>query len=256
MSYNNTGELALPATQTKKATSTATQIISLPRRAISQAAQHLPQRPQQAMDVVQRAPSVLGERVVSMWQDSGILEQTQHTRALLSRMPAIVGLVSAVELFFLRRELLPDRYAFTVPAIGLLGTHDHPVYLPDIFLLLSASFWVPALTWLATAYLVPAVFGYFFNLGAAHSPSNGHASGRGRPSSARTSTVYDVDWFTFSIVKAVLTYVAYGQGVTFGVLDPVALSRINSAFYSEWKGVVTGTAVTGLLAIYEAVLRK
>jgi hypothetical protein len=167
----------------------------------------------------------------------------------------VVSAIALFELYRLRQEVLPDRYAFTVPAVGLLGTPDYPVHLPDMFALVTAGFWVPALTWALTSVILPSLGGYFFNLSSAAQQS---PAGRGRkPVSGGAHQVeYAVDPVMFSIVKAVVTYVVYAQGVTFGVIDPVAVSRINSALYSGWKGVLVGTAVSGLTAVYDAVLRK
>jgi len=173
------------------------------------------------------------------------------TRESLSTVKSVVYLIAAFELYYLRPELLPDRFAFTIPAIRFLGTGDYPVQLPDMFALLTASFWSPALTWVLTSLLLPAFFGYFFNLSAANAPTNT----RGRPRASQPE--YNVDPLTFSVAKAIATYVVYAQGVTFGgLVNPDSVARINSALYSGWKGVLVGTAVTGLSSVYDAVLKK
>jgi hypothetical protein len=189
------------------------------------------------------------------YKDSGITEATQTTREWLSTVHSVVSAIALFELYKLRQELLPDRYAFTVPAVKLLGTSDWPVHLPDMFALVTAAFWVPALTWALTSVVLPGVGGYFFNLGAAHRQA-ASSSGR-RRSGGQGRDEYAVDPLMFSVLKAVVTYVVYAQGVTFGgLVQPDAVSRINSALYSGWKGVLVGTAVSGLTAVYDAVLRK
>ena len=51
--------------------------------------------------------------------------------------------------------------------------------------------------------------------------------------------------------------IVYAQGATlYGLIDPTAVARINSALYSGWKGALVGTAVTGLASVYDAVLKK
>lgn len=199
------------------------------------------------------------ERVATLYHDSGITEATQTTREWLSTVHSVVSAIALFELYKLRQEVLPDRYAFTVPAVGFLGTPDYPVHLPDMFALVTAGFWGPALTWAATSVILPSLFGYFFNLGVgAHQHAPG--GGRGRRSAAAAATAtpeYAVDPLMFSIVKALVTYVVYAQGVTFGgLINPDSVSRINSALYSGWRGVLVGTAVSGLTAVYDAVLRK
>ncbi len=190
------------------------------------------------------------ERVASMYQDSGITEATQATRETLSTVTSVLFTIAAFELLFLRPELIPNRYAFTIPSVAFLGTGDYPVHIQDMFVLLTSSFWSPALTWAFTSFIVPSFFGYFFNLNAA----NQHPT-RGR--SRAHQTEYVVDPLTFSIVKAVITYVVYAQGVTFGDwIYQTSVARINSALYGGWKGVIAGAAISGLTSVYDAVLRK
>lgn len=224
-----------------------------PGRALSLASRiPLPPTPGDVARVVDEHTLAVRERVATIYNDSGIKEGTQATREALSTVTSIMFFVAAFELYYLRPELLNDRYAFTIPAVGLLGTSDYPVYLPDMFQLLTASFWNPALLWAFTSTIVPSFFGYFFNLSAAHAQS-----ARGRPATRSTQPEAVVDPLTFSVVKALITYVVYQQGVTFGgLVDPLSVARINSAVYGGWKGVITGTSISGLASIYDAVLRK
>jgi len=207
---------------------------------------------------VDRSTVAVRKRVASMYADSGITETTQAARESLSTVHSVLLCVAAFELYYLRPEILADRYAFTIPAISLLGTSDYPVHVPDMFLLLTASFWSPALTWAFTSTLVPSLFGYFFNLSAASHPSGSSARGRAtRSGGSHNHPDYAVDPLTFSIVKAVLTYVVYAQGVTFwGWIDDLSVARINSALYGGWKGAIVGAGITGLMSVYDAVLRK
>jgi hypothetical protein len=199
---------------------------------------------------VDRGTLAVRKRVSSLYQESGITEATQATRESLSTVTSVLFVVAAFELYFLRPEVLPNRYAFTFPAISLIGTGDYPVYIPDLFLLLTTSFWSPTALWALTSIIVPSAFGYFFNLTIA---SNHHTRGRAKANNPD----FVVDPLTFSIVKALISYVVYGQEVTFGGwLGETAISRINSAIYGGWKGVLVGTAVTAVVSVYDAVLRK
>lgn len=216
----------------------------------------LPATPADVAHAVDRGTVAVRARVSSLYKDSGITEVTHTARTWLSSVHSVVSAIALFELYMLRKELLPDRYAFTFPAIRFLfgGTSDYPVQLPDMFALVTAAFWGPALTWAVTSVLLPSVAGYFFNLSAGAS-SAAAQHGRGRRAAA-PQVEYAVDPVMFSIVKAVVTYVVYAQGVTGGLADPMWVSRINSALYSGWRGVLVGTAVSGLTAVYDAVLRK
>lgn len=230
-------------------------LIRTPGRALSLAASRiaLPASPADVAQAVDRSALAVRERVVSIYADSGITEVTQATRESLSTVYAIALLVSAFEWFNLRAEVLPARYAFSIPAIRVLGTSAYPVSLPDVFLLLTTSFWSPVALFFLISIAVPSFVGYFFNLSAA---SGSHHTGRGR-SRPFSNAEYAVDPLTFSVAKAILVYVIQAQGVGLcGWIDQLAVARINSALYGGWQGAITGAAVTGLASLYDAVLRK
>lgn len=211
----------------------------------------LPATPADVALAVDRSTSIVKQRVSSIYQESGITEYSHATRETLSTVTSVLFCVAAWELWNIRSEVLSNTYAFTIPAISALGTSDYPVYVPDMFLLLSSSFWSPALTWALTSVLIPSFAGYFFNLSASNN-SQGH-----RLRSRTTSPDYVVDPLTFSIVKALVSFLVYGQGATFyGLISELSIMRINNAIYGGYKGVLTGTAITGLVSIYDAVLRK
>lgn len=185
-------------------------------------------------------------RVASLYADSGFEDATSSARDSLSTVPAVLLTVAAFELYYLRSEVLSDRYAFTLPALPPLTNRDHPVHVPDMFLLLTSSFWSPALLWLATSVVIPATVGYFYNLSSAQ-PRRGRRAG----------PEYSVDPLTFSVAKALISYVVYAQGVSLcGLVDENSVERINGAVYGGWKGVLTGCAVTALTSLYDAILRK
>ncbi|KAK4104621.1 cytochrome P450 [Parathielavia hyrcaniae] len=245
-------------TQTAHAASDA--LARTPGRAMALASRlQLPATPAEVAQAVDRGALAVRARATSLYRDSGLGDAAQTTRAWLSTVHSVVSAIALFELYRLRQELLPDRYAFTVPAVRALGTPDYPVHLPDMFAVVTAGFWGPALTWALTSVLLPSLAGYFFNLslGAAQQQAQ---SGGGRVVRSKAGghpVAYAVDPVMFSIVKAVVTYVVYAQGVTLGgLINPDSVSRINSALYSGWKGVLVGTAVSGLTAVYDAVLRK
>jgi hypothetical protein len=230
----------------------STALVETPGRALSQVASRiaLPATPADVALAVDRSTSIVRQRVSSMYEESGITEVSHATRDTLSTVTSILFCVAGWELWNVRREVLGNVFAFTIPAISALGTPDYPVYVPDMFLLLSSSFWSPALTWILTSVIVPSFVGYFFNLSATSPPPS---RSRPRPNHAD----YVVDPLTFSIVKALISFVVYGQGVNFGgLLSDLSIMRLENAIYGGYKGILTGTAITGLVSIYDAVLRK
>lgn len=211
----------------------------------------LPATPADVARAVDHSTLAMRKRVSSIYQESGITEGAHATRDTLSTVTSVLFLVSAVELWHIRPEILASRFAFTIPAVGLLGTSDYPVYLPDMFLVLTSSFWSPALAWTLTSFVLPALFGYFFNLSASN-----NTVPRTR-SKAHALAEHVVDPLTFSIVKALVSYLVYAQGLTFGgLISETSIVRLNSAVYGGWRGILVGTAITGLVSVYDAVLKK
>lgn len=231
----------------------STALIQTPGRSFSQVASRipLPATPADVALAVDRSTLAVRQRVSSLYNESRISETAQATRESLSTVHSIIILISLFELWFIRTEILGDKYAFTIPAISFLGTSDYPIYLPDIFLVLTSSFWSPALTWALTGFVLPTILGYFFNLSAHSAPAGP------RTRSRAANPEYDVDPLTFSIVKAVVSYVVYAKGATFGgLLSDIAIERLNSAVYGGYQGVLSGAAIVGLSSIYDAILRK
>jgi len=207
----------------------------------------LPPSPAVVAEAIDRRTQVLRSRVSDAFEESGVVEKAHATRESLSTVVSVQSLIILFELYFLRPELLADRYAFTIPAVTALKTSQYHVKIPDLFLLLTSSFWGPALLWAFTTFFVPLFAAYFVNL-------------TGKPktrSSHNANFNYAFDPLTFNIVKALLTYVVFGQDVTFGGLVNLEhVARINSALFGGYQGALVGTAIGGLVTLYEAVIKK
>ena len=72
-----------------------------------------------------------------MYEDSGLIEYAQTTRESLSTVQAVQAVVTLFEFYNLRKEVLADRYAFTIPTINYLTSAPYDVKIPDLFLLLK-----------------------------------------------------------------------------------------------------------------------
>jgi hypothetical protein len=207
----------------------------------------LPPSPSVVVDAIDRNTAVIRRKVSRAFEDSGMIETTQSARESLSNVVSVEAIIIAFEAYCLRKEILADRYAFTVPAISFLGTSEYPIYVPDLFLLLTGSFWGPALLWAFTSLFVPLLAAYFFNLTSRPRPGRGHS----------THFNYTFDPLTFNIIKALLTYVVYAQDVTFGgLVDLEYVARINSALYGGPSSVLVGCAIGVLITFYEAIIKK
>ncbi|KAI0407623.1 hypothetical protein F4802DRAFT_595026 [Xylaria palmicola] len=239
------------SSEVEEPSTATTAVLQTPARALTLASRiPLPATPADVANAVDRSTVALRTRVASVYKESGITEATHATRETLSTVTSVLFAISAFELYFLRPEILADRYAFTIPAVSFLGTGDYPVFVPDMFLLLTSSFWSPALIWAFTSIALPSIAGYFINLTTGSQQSR--LARRGGPA---PDTV--VDPLTFSIVKALISFVVYGQGVTFGGwINEVSIARINAAVYGGYKGILSGAAISAIFSIYDAVLKK
>lgn len=207
----------------------------------------LPPSPSVVVEAIDRRTAVIRHKVAKAYEGSGISETASTARETLSTVVSVEALIIAFEAFCLRKELLADRYAFTIPGYLLRRSTDYPVQIPDLFLLLTSSFWGPATLWAITSLIVPLLAAYFFNLTS-------------KPKSGRSHTThfnYTFDPLTFNIVKGLLTYVVFAQDFTFGgLVDLEYVARINSALYGGPSSVLTGCAVGILVTFYEAIIKK
>jgi len=217
-----------------------------PGRSFSNLASNVPLPPSPALvvDAIDRRTAVIRSKIAEKYEESGITEVADTARETLSSVVAVQGLVILFELYKLRPEILPNRYAFTIPAIAMINRGPWPISIPDLFLLLTSSFWGPATLWATTTLFIPLLASYFINL-----------SSKPRTRSSHGPTFnYTFDPLVFNIVKALLVFVVFGQDATFGGwIDLENVARINSALYGGYKGALVGTGIGTLVTLYDAI---
>jgi hypothetical protein len=176
---------------------------------------------------------------------AGVVERAEAARETLSTAYAVEALIVLFEAFCLRREVLGDRHAFTIPGVSALGLRAQAVAVPDMFLVLTSSFWGPALLWLMTSVLVPVAAAYLFNF----------SGSTGRNGRMRFATQFDP--MTFAVAKGLITYAVYIQDYTFGgLVDLENVARLNSAMYGGPGSVLIGSAVAALVTMWEALAKN
>lgn len=209
----------------------------------------LPPSPTVVAEAFDRQTEHLRSSVHEAWDRAGIMEYAESARDYLSTAASIEFLALAIEALGLRSEVLPLRYAFTIPANRTLRTSDLPVMIPDLFLLLTSAFWAPFSLWLFTSLLLPLAFAYFFNLTlkAKHT----HAT------RARSSQTAQIDPLTFNVAKALITWLVYSQGVSFGgLMGRESVLKVNGSVPGGYLGMMIGAGIGAVTCLYEAVLRK
>lgn len=185
--------------------------------------------------------------ITDRYHRSGIPERIESLREVCSSVTAVQMTFLFLEAWCLQRQQLPMRNAFVIPSVKLGGfsTPQVPVGLPDFFRLLEPEFWSTSMLWAMTSMVIPLVVSYFFNLRSRH-------GARTRSSANR----YEIDPLTFSIAKAITTFVVYGMYKPLPLFDINAVARVDVAMFYGWKGIVIGSFVGMLTSLYEAAQGK
>lgn len=220
----------------------------------------MPPSPAVVTEAIDRQTTRVRQSVSEAWGASGVSERTTELRSYLSSVNAIQGLVVLLELYGLVNELIPFRYLTTIAPSDVLHTPAIPIKLPDLFIMLSASFWSPFSLWMATSLILPSIVAYFFNLNLKVSQqSGGHAYGTRRTVASKQALGRraDFDPLVFNVSKALVAYLVYANNFTFwNVFSGMAVRRVSGAIPGGLPGLLTSSAVCTLGSLYEAVLRK
>ncbi|KAI9887984.1 MAG: hypothetical protein M1823_000241 [Watsoniomyces obsoletus] len=208
----------------------------------------LPPSPAVVADVIDQSTAELRSRMGDVWEDVGLRERAESLRDYLSSVVSIETAILAIEANGLRSEVLPLRYAFTMPPVSGLTSSAMAVHLPDLFVVLTSSFWSPVILWSITSLFAPLLFGYFFNLTLrarqAHSGQQTH------------QPTHRVDPLTFNITKALISYLVYSQRFRLGLFVDETIDRTQAAIPGGLHGLLIGAAIGGLTSLYEAILKK
>ncbi|KAJ5836252.1 hypothetical protein N7447_002278 [Penicillium robsamsonii] len=209
----------------------------------------LPASPAAIAEAIDTQTLKLRETIEDAWTASGFVDRAHSLRATLSSVKAVEILVLLLEGGSLAKALIPIRYLTTTPPVQAAQIPAIPIRVPDLFVFLEGAFWAPFSLWFFTCLLLPLISAYFINL-----------SWKASSSARRTRSAPNLAQFdplTFNIVKALLVHFVFGNGFNF------------FEFYSGWTigkvidsvpggdvGLLTGTAIGGVGALYEAILHR
>lgn len=206
-----------------------------------------PPSPSVVADIVEEESTRAVAWVKDLYTKAGVTGHIANLRELLSSVTSIQLTFLFLEAFALQTTLMPWKYAFDFPAIAALGISSFAVRLPDMFILLTGFYWSSTILFAMTNILVPWVLAYFYNL-----TIRDVKRGTGRVAVAR----YAADPLTFNVVKGLLSWLVYGQGVSFGVISGPAAERVNAALYGGYKGTLITSGIGALAALYEAAQKR
>ncbi|KAL2365666.1 hypothetical protein RJZ56_001426 [Blastomyces dermatitidis] len=224
----------------------------------------LPPSPAVITDAIDRQTTKARQSMSEAWDASGITERSDALRSCLSSVRAIETITLAIELYGLLADIVPMRYLATFPAVPSVGTPNYAIKVPDLFILLDASFWGPFSLWLTTSIFLPSLLAYFFNLSLKISQQGGgssiHAYGTRRITTsvaARVAETANLDPLVYNVSKALVSYLVYTNIFTFwNVYRRTTVMAVPGAVPGGLPGLLTGSAIGMLGSLYEAILRR
>ena len=189
----------------------------------------------------------LNRRVSAYLDESGIEAYLADLRKRVSTIQFIQFFFIVIEAYGLQREVLPWRLAFSlsVPFAHYFGFRDSvvPVSFPDFFVLLTSAFWAPTLLWIAVSITVPVAVAYLVNLTTATGVNKRHA--------------FRVDPLTYSVAKIITSRLVFTKGARFGnVVSERTVDTVEKTLVGGPAGLQIGAVITGVYALYDAVLKK
>lgn len=195
-----------------------------------------------ANDIETRANSLVASAKES-FKNAEVQQRATGVRDALSNVVSVNAVALTLELAYLFHTLIPRTYEVTLPAISALGSSARIFVLPDLFVLLTAAFWSPFLTWVATSIAGPLANALLFNLVATSVKADG------------ADSTHKVDPLTFAVTKTLVAWlVHYKQFNFWGLLGDAAVDTVGASVGRELQLVTAGLG--GTAALWEAILKK
>lgn len=181
-------------------------------------------------------------------------ERSDALRTALSSVKSIEAVILSLEAIGLLRELVPLRFLTTVPAVDAIRLPEFGIKVPDLFVLLTGTFWAPFTLWALTSLVLPLTVAYFINLSLRAQSS--HAYGTRRSASAAAATA-SFDPLVYNIAKGLIAYVVYSNHFTFwDVFSHFSVEKVNVSIPGQWPGLVASSFIGVVISLYEAILKK
>lgn len=181
-------------------------------------------------------------------------------------MRTIRGLILLIEVSFLLSKITPiKRYPASIvyrsssrfaPSFDLPVTFSVP-QLNKILFDAPGLFWTPLVFWALVNLALPAIVGYFVNIGrTVAGQTNPYFTTRGLTVVAH-ERYPSIDPVVFDATRMLLAYFVYGDGFTcFGFWNRATVRMVNSFSPGCLKCVFAGGIIGVLGNLYEAILRR
>lgn len=160
-----------------------------------------------------------------------------------------------LELYGLERNLIPLKHFTTIGPIPLFKSSFTEISLPDLFQLLTHTFWATVILWALATLVLPAMASYLINIPLSRLPKHTSA----RRSGVRANPHIQFDPFVFNITKALVAYLVFGLNLhlkPYALFDNSTVMIVNLCMPGGWWGLVLGSGVGAAMSLYEAVLRR
>lgn len=210
----------------------------------------MPPSPRVVADEVEHASTKFYAGLEDLYSLSGIAETIDWARESCSSLAAVHATIILLEGYELSRWVMPWNYLFDIPAMRPFGpgfgTPSIPVSYPDLFVLLTASFWYPTLLWAATNVLVPLFVAYFYNL-TVHTVKRNNV---------RVRVVrYNYDPFVFNIARALLISVTYGTSLFEPYVSKYAIDTVEISQFGGIPSMIVASFIGAFCSLWEATQR-
>ncbi|KAF8511744.1 hypothetical protein BDD12DRAFT_120777, partial [Trichophaea hybrida] len=175
----------------------------------------LPPSPAVVADEIETRANAIIASAKKAVEKAEIHEKATGLRDRLSNVISVNATSLSLEAILLLISIIPVTYQITLPAITVVGTPAVTYILPDLFVILTAAFWAPFLTWLVTALVLPVGNALLFNLVSA--------------SVAKDAAEHPVDPLTYAVTRALLTYLVHYKGFSFwGLLGEKTVATVGT----------------------------
>lgn len=206
----------------------------------------LPPSPSVVVDEVENATNSFYAGLDDLYTLSGIPEAIDWARESCSSIATVHLVFLLMEAWGLSNAVIPWKYIFDFPSIRVVGTPSFAVKIPDLFVMLSASFWSPVLLWSAISIFIPLLFAYFFNL-TVHTVKRNNA---------RVRVVrYNYDPFTYNVAKFMIVSSVFAADILNGYVSHQTLALIDHSQFGGFASILVGTQVCGLCSLWQATQR-
>ncbi|KAF1811608.1 hypothetical protein P152DRAFT_60891 [Eremomyces bilateralis CBS 781.70] len=213
-------------------------VVAKTPRAIQRVASGVPLPRSPASAAKQRVQEFTGQ-VSKAMDEAGVSENVDAFRHQLSNVHSISLILLVLEGLAIQPLVLPWVNWFDIPANPSLRFPQTPIYGPNVYMLASQEYWSWITVWLTTSVGLPLLAAYFCNMTLG----------------AKASFEKKFDPFTFHVVKAMVAWLVFGQGITLGLANSLTIRQVNSAFFGGYQFLLLGSAIGMVASVYDAILR-